>query len=246
MLRYTQFFCMELGAECNLEHKECPVTVWKRGGREMPDDMRVSLAVEAYRLFGFRGLIGFHYFNEPTIQWTRLAGLMESIRESVPASRFVLWTNGTILPKDARIGMLEQVYVSDYFGDGDKIKKHYAAVPKVTVLSPNMDGRIQAIGSLRTSTRCLRPLVEFVLDNFGVAHLCCQDWRSDVDLGSVWTHSLGEMLTKRRDVVAAVCPLTMTIDAPSRCLACSEKIGIHKLAPVIAKRGKEWADGLPH
>ena len=42
------------------------------------------------------GLIGWHGYNEPTLQGDRMLRLMDRISEGAPDSRFLLWTNNVV------------------------------------------------------------------------------------------------------------------------------------------------------
>jgi len=125
-MRYTQFLIFELGHKCNLAHvhKLCPSASPERfanvdTSRELTDDMIVRTAVRMYQEFGFRGLIGWHYYNEPTIQRERMMSLMARIKSEVSEARFVLWTNGTHILSSDEMDAFDQIHVTDYTRDGN-------------------------------------------------------------------------------------------------------------------------------
>lgn len=88
MLQYTQFLIFELGTGCNLakDHDKCPLSKRKKGIKKLDDKAIINLAVISYKEFGFTGLIGWHFYNEPMLYWERMLNLIDRIREKVPES----------------------------------------------------------------------------------------------------------------------------------------------------------------
>ena len=225
-LKYTQVINFEIGDKCNLTkiHAECPSNAVRKPGKELTDDMVMSLVNEVYTKQGFRGFIAWHNYNEPLLQANRILNLMEKIRTDFPQSRFLLWTNGTILLEDSRIKLFEQVYCTDYLNTGvDKIYECFKGVgwfgckgAKEIVL----DDRFKDQPNEKHFGRCLRPLVEFIIDNYGIVHFCCYDWNSVVEIGNIWEMSLESILKKREKLIKKVCGRQMENNAPERCLRC--------------------------
>jgi hypothetical protein len=181
------------------------------------------LVNEVYTKYGFRGLIAWHYYNEPMLQATRIFNLMEQIRKEFPDSRFLLWTNCTICPKDSRVGLFEKVYCTDYLNEGaDKLYKYFEGVGwfgykgKETVLD---DRLVTSLGEV-SFVRCLRPFVDLIIDNYGTVPLCCFDWQNTVKVGNIWENSLEEILEAREIIRKKICGKEMLKDAPERCLRC--------------------------
>ena len=104
MLPYTQFLIFELGNKCNFSkiHPKCPILARTESNRKVPDEKIVELVKQAYDELGFTGLVAWHFYNEPMLQWKRMIKLMEMIQAQVPKSRFLLWTNGSILMFELR------------------------------------------------------------------------------------------------------------------------------------------------
>lgn len=122
-MKHTQFLIFEIGPDCNLacQHRErCPSGDPDRYGRldtsELLGDDQIINSVKVAHELGFKGLIGWHYYNEPTLYWDRLTRLTNAIRGKVPAARFILWTNGTSLPNDlSELSVFTQMWVSNYW-----------------------------------------------------------------------------------------------------------------------------------
>jgi hypothetical protein len=224
-LKDTQFLIFEIGSECNLAHchPKCPVKQRKREGRPLDDYTIIRHVEDAYTRFGFKGLVGWHYYNEPMMQIDRVLGLMEKIRVLVPTSRFVLWTNGTIISEDPRMKLFGQVHVSDYFNQRDSLIEAYKGIVSLDVFTPNFDNRLDDV-CINSDVHCFRPYVELVFDNFGEAHMCCQDWKGEINVGNLWRNDFGAILERRNQIISQVCGDTMTADAPERCLKCPNRI----------------------
>jgi hypothetical protein len=218
-----QFLAVEIGAECNLAalHTKCPSALRARTGTPLTDGQILALVVEAYEEHNFKGLTGWHYYNEPTLQLERILGLMQRIRAAVPAARFILWSNGTIPCDDARMGLFESAQISNYTGNEELLRERFPAIKKVNVFTPRFDDRLAAPVGAATRQRCLRPFVEIPVDNFGTVHLCCQDWQGEIELGNVHRDSWETILARRLEVIEKISGREMTADAPRRCLGCS-------------------------
>lgn len=225
-LKDTQFLIFEIGSECNLAdcHPKCPIKQRKRDGRELDDYTIIRHIEDAYNRFGFKGLVGWHYYNEPMMQINRILGIMEKVRELVPTSKFVLWTNGTILSADPRMQLFEQVHVSDYFNQRELLLNAYKGVSSLDVFTPNFDNRIESIYIDNNNSPCYRPHIELIFDNFGEAHICCQDWKNEITIGNLWHDDFGAILERRNKVMFQICGDSMTSDAPTRCLKCPNRI----------------------
>jgi glycosyltransferase involved in cell wall biosynthesis len=249
-MRNTQFLIFEIGTGCQLakEHQgKCPIDQIRREGRPLKDEEIISAARIAYERHGFRGFIGWHYYNEPTLLIDRVLGLMEQIRKVVPQSRFVLWTNGISRPTDPRVSLFEQVWVTDYRGDAAQVRQHYEklGVIQTFTVDNDLDNRIAETKSnpIKTGNRCLRPFTELIFDNCGGAHLCCYDWRREVNLGNL-RDGLSIVLGKRQIVMGNVCCQPMKNEAPTRCLQCQTRTELTRFDEDIAQGGVEWVNAL--
>jgi len=105
-VKYTQFCSFEISDVCNRgrEHTACPnmhPDRWKfsAGKRPMTDDQIIAVA-EAMHAGGFTGCFAWHHYCEPLTRWPRLRDVIARIRVRVPSARFLLWTNGDLIPDD--------------------------------------------------------------------------------------------------------------------------------------------------
>jgi len=228
-LSLTQFLCFEVGSKCNLDeqHKgRCPSADVDRYGNmdvanTLDDDTIVECVKYAYAN-GFTGEIGWHYYNEPLLQWGRIRSLIGRIRLDVPQSRFILWTNGTQIGTSvdpAELHVFEDVWVSNYFNQD--WKRIFADVPvKLHVLDGKLDGR-KTLLAIPTGSPCMRPFNEIVVDNHGNMHLCCADWKGDAGIGNVLTDGLEACLEKFFQTRADAAASPMRSCVPEICKRCT-------------------------
>lgn len=219
-MKYTQFLIFEIGTKCNLRHEECPLYAPDRyenidTSRELNDEKIVEIAERMYNEFGFTGLIGWHYYNEPLVYRNRIQNLMAAIKSRVPQARFILWTNGQLIGSHQDLQGFDMVRITDYEG------KSYGwvaeAVPDMKVMRWNLDGRLDKKGG--GNARCRRMFTEFVIDFYGNVHVCCIDWKRDVDAGNVITDDLRSIIHGFQKMRMSMC-YKMTAGAPEKCRSC--------------------------
>ena len=216
VLPFTQFLIFELGTKCNLksEHPKCPINHRTKNVTALSNKKILELATSAYKELGFTGLIGFHFYNEPMIYWERMLHLMDSIRAEIPESRFILWTNGTILIDEPRFDNFELVVVTNYLNkDRAVYEKYYRN--KLLIQEPNFDDRL-TYGGAKDKSKCQRQFIEFIIDSYGEVILCCQDWHTEVKIGNVNYEELSELSDRKMRISN---PLMNVI-----CQNCSGKI----------------------
>lgn len=228
-----QIIDFELHPQCNLGkiHPDCPNTHPERfanldTNRLLDDDTIVRCAVEAYTDLGFSGLIGWHYYNEPTLDEDRMFGLMERIKAAAPAARFLLWTNGTLIPEACdRYSQFEQIIVSEYNEHSrrgcDRLTEK--GISARIIENADFDNRLVTIDAGDDSSPCLRPFVELIVDAYGNTHLCCYDWRGNGTLGNVHTTDWKAIATQWRETLPNIAGQCMTEAAPGVCRTCSHR-----------------------
>jgi len=248
-MKYTQMLMLELGHLCNLakEHGACPTTTRKKVTVGMPLSQieRVAIGSAAYKQHGFRGIIGFHYYNEPMLRAREVFDTMLAIKDEVPMARFILWTNGTITPDDENMRLFDRIVCSNYKDDPslDSYYRRFAGNVQVNPANGNwaFDGRIEDWHNNGIDNRpCLRPLIEFIVDDWGNGRICCQDWHGDVVLGNVRDEGgFASMLDRRRAMLETICR-PMNDNTSKRCRRCSAKAGPVPFDPLI------YQDGIVH
>lgn len=248
-LSLLQLLNFELGAGCNLGtvHAECPNQHPERYGsldtsQELDDDTIVRCAVQAYRELGFSGLIGWHYYNEPLLRSGRMFALMGRIKQEVPQARFLLWTNGMLIPEECeQYKQFDQIFISGYNEQSRRGAERLVAkqINSRWIDNPVLDDRLVQVEpivksgemltlptgwSVQVDERpCLRPFVELIVDAYGNTHLCCYDWQGKGTLGNVITGDFAEIARRWRDQLPHIAGKKMSRCAPSVCQSCPRR-----------------------
>jgi hypothetical protein len=253
MPNLTQLLSIELGTECNLGHVHaaCPNRNHERyehldTTRTLNDGMIVRLAARLYAM-GFGGMVAWHYYNEPLTQADRMFRLMAYIKEQSPQARFLLWTNGTLVPPDcSQFAAFDQIHVTDYrqFGHAPKFVERLSRVCGAVHVHPGrLDQRLAGLGP-EDSRPCVRPFTEFVVDYYGNVHLCCYDWRGLASPGNVFTTPLDKIFQRWAKIREAVSRNAMLPIAPEACRRCAMRCGGITSFDVGAKqRAEAWRVG---
>jgi hypothetical protein len=246
-MRFLQFLNFELTQECNLanDHPLCPVSDAQRRQftdtrRHLSDDVVREIAVRAYKELGFRGLVGFHYYNEPLLEKERMLGLIEAIRKQVPAARFVLWTNGELIhPPAAGLAVFDQIWVTNYARRDYSFLKN--VVPCLNLCPVKFDQRRYPAGE-RGRKPCLRPYCELIIDYYGNVHICCVDWAGRASPGNIFTADFAQLACRQEDILDNISSGKMSREAPPFCLRCSQRYAsIDAYEPVIAAEAQKAA-----
>lgn len=236
-LSRTQFLIFELGRECNFgkAHHKCPNMHPERftglnTERELTDDVILECAIRAYTEFGFGGLIGWHYYNEPTLQAERLTndeftGLMDRIEMATSEARFVLWSNHSN-PEWIQLHRHRFAQIHGY---------NYHDDPK----GEKLDDRIVHLED-RSNRPCMRAWTEFILDAYGNHHPCCFDWRGEASLGNVSVDGFPKLLERWEEFQNAVGIRAMTETAPEACRRYGHRqSGLTRFDEESARRAEE-------
>jgi len=238
----TQILSIELTTECNLgaEHARCPNCSLDRYRfvntmMRLTDNGIAGLVHAMYGEHGFRGVVAWHYYCEPLMETERMLALMSRIKAETPKARFLLWTNGILLPEDlSPLKAFERIVITDY---GRLNAVRLAALcqqqPGVTVHQWQLDGRLNIQGK-PTPTPCGRMFSEFIVDAFGNVHVCCFDWRGQAVIGNVHHAPLASLVARWQQIRDAVCGREMLADSPEVCRRCTTKHpGIDAILPPL-------------
>jgi hypothetical protein len=191
MIADLRYLCYEISPECNYSmlHPWCPNSSRIMPHNIMIDDVVMEEFTKACVLRGFSGLIGFHYYNEPTLELDRM---LKFIRHH-PEWRYVLWTNGSQLDVTSRnwLSLFEQVSVSAYStGDVTRLESITQGLPNCHVEQVTPDRRMDVYGcDTNEPGGCIRPkTIELAVDAWGRVHLCCTDYNCVIEIGNIITH----------------------------------------------------------
>ena len=250
----TQYLIFEIGTECNLGalHPKCPN---RHPGRYsiLPsiaptfDVDILTIAKAMYHEHGFRGRIGWHYYNEPLCSAKRMWRLMDAIDAEVPEARYTLWTNGTLLPEDcSQFARFEEIHVTDYGIPDDPVRNIAALVAaqtKTQIQRVRLDDRLNATGDVHSAEPCNRMFTEFIIDYWGNVHLCCYDWAGLGSIGNIHTETLPELVTEWQYARGRMAGEWMIPSAPSSCFRCKMRsTHIPQFVPEIAADAKRYIE----
>ncbi|HUS38545.1 MAG TPA: SPASM domain-containing protein [Pirellulales bacterium] len=256
-LRTLQMIEFELGSACNLGHMhpECPNLHPERYGnldvsRELDDDTIISAAVDAYENLGFTGLVGWIYYNEPLLEADRMFHLMREIKWRAPRARFILWTNGMMIPDDCeRYRDFSQIVVSEYNSASrrgfDRLISH--GIDAKLLPNAKMDDRLVNIEPTAPGNTepCLRPFVELIIDNHGNSHLCCYDWQGKGTFGNIFDTPFAEIAATWRNQLPHIVGPQMDESAPGVCRACGHRRNKYQQHDdAVITRARRFREGL--
>jgi hypothetical protein len=186
--------------------------------RWLDEGMMISIGARMYTRFGFTGMIGFHYLNEPTLEIGKIRYVMDGIRRQAPQARFVLWTNGT---EPVWMEGFDKVFVTNYSQTWQNNVMGY------TVVEVNFDDRLNPKKEANRLP-CARMFNEFIVDCGGTVRLCCQ---SPHALGNVYSTPLDILVKNFQLHRRGVWPTFDPGLAANPCFKCTAKLdGIERLA----------------
>lgn len=255
-MHLTQYLIFEICTECNLgdDHARCPNKHSDRYANlphdtPMSDDQIVEIATALYLEHGFRGHIGFHYYNEPLMAAERMWRLMSRIVRVLPEASFTLWTNGTLLPGNpySMFGLFDEIHVTDYGLRALPVRnlhalREYVSPGRLHIQRGRLDDRLHAIGEKVTTTAsCNRMFTEFIVDYYGNVHLCCYDWQGLGSPGNIHTETLEELVGNWQWIRTwLTCPASVTPGGPPSCRRCKVRSAhIPEFIPEIAADAKQ-------
>ncbi len=254
-LALLQIIDFELGEHCNLGHvhKECPNLHPERfsllsTAKQLNDEKIIDSAVTAYEKLGFSGLIGFHYYNEPLLSANRLFKIAATIAGRTAKARFLLWTNGMLIPERCdQFFIFDQIVISGYNEQSARGRDRLAAAGIKCDYADNaqLDDRLQTLEVKDKSASCKRPFLEMIFDNYGNTHICCYDWRGQGTTGNLNVEPIETLAQAWFAALPKIAGDKMATDAPRVCLNCSHRwdsFQVHDAA--IVERAKHWRKSL--
>jgi hypothetical protein len=126
---------------------------------------------------GFRGVVGWQFYNEPSLAWDRIQRLMRQMQRIDPMQPFSIISNNN----------------NFQFPGIDIVKRSYYNLNPDPITQ--LDNRLAAIDgeglpyeNVPFMGSCVRGLCwEMIIDYFGNLVLCCNDWRCEEGSGSICT-----------------------------------------------------------
>jgi hypothetical protein len=183
-LHFLKYLSFEINDECQLTniHKGCPRNARKLIGKPLETSEIISFLHHCLRR-DFRGMVNFHYYNEPLMSKKRMMEVMAA----VPYANYSLWTNGfNLTAADAPlINLFSDVMVTIYPGVNIyNLNALSVACRNMRFQQGNLDNRILQIEG-KEIKKCDRPNWELIVDYCGQGHVCCGDWKSEMYIGDI-------------------------------------------------------------
>jgi len=201
---FPQQVFLEVGAECNRACGYCPNSSHPQAPAEMSADVFLA-ALYSLRALKYRGLVAYHFFNEPTLR-SDLAGLVAATKSLVPWCHPVLFTNGDKLDLALASALvragLERCTVSRHRPYSDEwdarvegVRATHPRVFKVAGLDP---AGLSSIGGHSRSRkaqvrRCMAQTRALLVAHNGDVLLCCCDYRRQHVFGNVLRQTISEV-----------------------------------------------------
>lgn len=256
MPHLTELVSLEIGTVCNLGkvHGGCPNLHPDRTrgidtSRRLDDATILRVLRALYGEYGFAGFVAFHYYNEPMLDLDRLFALADDIRRHVSQSRLLLWTNGTRIPADcSRMGVFEQIYITDYTADGHPPRNLDALratrnEANLHVWPGALDQRLTAAS--HSYQPCVRMFTEIAIDAWGYVHPCCYAWRGMDAIGNIFDEPLSDIVRHWRMARRLTAGTRMEPGCPPICVHCGMRTSRHTyFDPEIAQRARHYAEDI--
>jgi hypothetical protein len=198
ILKNLQLISFEIINRCNKTalHPWCPSNRPERyadsDGRAASDEDFLTF-LDAAVGQGFRGLVGFHYYCEPTLDLPRCRDLAAAAHAR--GLRTLLWTNAKV-----------ETFPSDAF---DEIRATNYSSENITLNGKSFqpDDRIGIYEAEPVDHRpCYRPSrLELPVNYFGDVRLCCGDWKGTIRIGNIKDRENFPRLFLRWECAAKAC-----------------------------------------
>ena len=180
------------------------------------------------------------------MQTERMFRLIDRIHAQAPSARFLLWTNGTLLPEDVSgFSRFAIVQITDYGSVHTPDPARVAALrrvgPKVNVNPAKTDGRLIWPTTGVRPLQCVMPFKELLIDAHGNLTLCCYDWRGQASPGNVLRDGLDACLERWATMAEAVLAWPISPAAPALCQTCPYRWDrIPRFSLGVKRAAKAW------
>jgi hypothetical protein len=227
-LNTMRFLSIEIGRECNLAkvHTQCPSGhpsryLFGSKTQELTDDIIIDFWKWCRYEKDFRGMIMWHLYNEPTLEYERIIRLMNVIKTYDCGQAFKLITNTK--PSIETYNIFDSVKFSDYSHKGFELDDR--------IFTATGEGKpYSQVPPQGWCGMCFG--WEMVIDNYGNWNLCCSDWRCEESMGNIFTDDWQSMfkLYERRGRIAWIDEDSYN-KLPRMCRACMD------VNPTLHKKG---------
>lgn len=179
-MKDVRYLTFEVNDTCNMDviHPKCPINDPERYrfgsvDRDLTDDVIVQFWSWA-DVMGFRGIVLWHLYNEPTLALPRIEALMARIKRLAPEQRFHLWTNSH---QAVKLVGFNHVQLTNY---------HDVRPDDLDNRRASTRGEGRSYDAMPSSGFCGRGYGwEVIIDHHGNWLLCCNDWRCEESVGNI-------------------------------------------------------------
>jgi radical SAM protein with 4Fe4S-binding SPASM domain len=232
-MKWIHYLIFEISNDCNLASAHtplCPIKDPERYGNQkcdkaLSDGEIVRLASAIYEEYGFRGFVGFHFYNEPTIAWDRMMLVIREIKNTIRPGivpRFGLLSNGVLLIPEKIEGLKQfhQIAITNYQNRDWSWLNGLA--PYIDIIKPGLDNRVNPVPQY-DNVSCGRIFNEMIIDYYGNVHPCCMDWRGEIPLGNVQDEAISHIIDRYQKLRSSIYPMSPM--APVKCKTCFARAG---------------------
>jgi hypothetical protein len=191
-LSFLKVIGLEINDECQLTdiHKSCPRNSdrWSGRRRQRPASDEELIGFVKYCVgIGFNGEIIPSYYNEALCTPDRLMRFMDAL----PECKFYLVTNGVSLKGNEHLLRRMNRIAISYYNEADKdtiARLLSSSEYKIEIHKVRWDNRNDETVQPKFNpfrTFCRRLDWEINVDYYGHLHMCCGDWRGEIEVGNV-------------------------------------------------------------
>lgn len=202
-----KYFEIETTTVCNLRCSTCPVSIAPRPVHFMEESL-FKKAVEELAQMGFAGYFSPHVYNEPLAD-ERLPRFLRHAKAVNPAMRVLLFTNTTLMTPDlyrefADAGVEEFVVTTDNpviarscerllakLSPAERKLTRTRSIAKEALY--NRGGAVEGLPNLAPPKTCRVPSDYMVVDAWGHALFCYNDYVGESGLGDITTRSIADI-----------------------------------------------------
>jgi hypothetical protein len=181
LLQELKYLTFEINKTCNLTkvHDKCPINDperYKFGNTQYELDEDIIHAFWTVCVSrGFRGIVLWHLYNEPTQKLVEIQRMLARMRKDIPDQRSHLWTNSP----NAKPEGFDHIELTDY-----RVIRPQELDSRRTTVEGEGDYTLAPQNGVCGRSKNW----EIIIDFHGNWITCCNDWRCEGSLGNLFTH----------------------------------------------------------
>lgn len=226
-LSMLKILSIEVGNDCNLKHihTKCPINhIPRPEGSPLLSVADIIRIIDSAVKLNFKGYVAFHHYNEPLLYIKEI----EEVIRSRPKQRYLLWSNGLLIPKVEKMGfslkMFDKIILTCY---DEKQYDFYLDIQNryndVEIGIAQMDDRLTGYDEeYENLIACKKVFFELPVNCHGEVLLCAHDWKNSCKLGNVFHSSFEDIVTSERyqNILSMYRKRKIQEQAPDICKRC--------------------------